>query len=182
MAILFAPNDVVTANAAWAANCGPAALGAVLRCDLSPLRRLFPRFPARCYTTLTDLKSALGTLCAERPGRHFSHRRLQRDDGVLPPTKHGLIQVQWTGPWTDGPKANGKWAYLHTHLIAVSEGKWVYDINALPEDATVPGVFGNEGGGWLCVDDWNQTIVPMMTQFPRATGGWFALNEIEVSL
>ncbi|RTL16304.1 MAG: hypothetical protein EKK55_24455 [Rhodocyclaceae bacterium] len=161
--VLYAPADVDWASVRWGANCGPAALAAVLECDVGPLKPQFPQFPHRAYTTLTQMKEALGSR-----GRLFSARQLRRADGVLPaalPT-YTLVQVQWTGPWTE-PGANPRWAYTHTHWIAtVGERRdpranplfpadpreWVYDVNA--DHETISGdprlsVLRASGGGWI---------------------------------
>lgn len=180
---LYAPTDVDIANMRWEANCGPGALAAVLGSEVMALRHLFPQFPAKAYTTLTAMRTAI-----MNAGFQSTTATPARCDGALAPLKRGLLQIQWAGPWTDSPKANGKWAYLHTHWIgAVCDAwgrLWIYDVNA---DHTVTSgnpllsVLSAGGGGWIQEADWRVNLAPMFTaDIDRASGAWFVLKEIEV--
>lgn len=193
-----APLDAEIAYALWKANCGPSALAAVLGTDICPLRPLFPQFPEPGYTTLTAMRDALSRHAGGAV--RWAHRRLPRRDGVLPTPVLGLVQIQWTGPWT-GENGNGRWAYLFTHWIGVARlpnppsggglRQWVYDVNAEPELTTGDrrcSVLAVGGGGWVQAADWKNLVVPALIedirrhQDRRITGGWFPLNEIEVHL
>ena len=180
--LLHAPNDVDLANARWGANCGPGAFAAVLGCNVFSLRTLFPAFPQKAYTTVTTMVAALDA--SQRPHRR---RQLPRQDGVVPSLELGLVQVQWTGPWTDSPGANPRWAYCFTHWIGVARGEvgklWVYDINVdhtTRTGAPCLSVLTPGGGGWVRETDWKTLLVPeLIASTDRATG-WFARYQIEV--
>ena len=70
------------------------------------------------------------------------------------------VRVQWTGPWT-APNANPRWAYRHTHWIATymveRQAAMLFDCN----------------GGIRGFKSWEAEIVPLLTDYDRADGGWY---------
>lgn len=141
---LFTPPDVEDAHRLWGANCGPAALAAMIGLPLAEVRHCFPDFPG--YTNFTLMQAALS----------LAHRidywvGMQRWPG---PGHYGVLQVQIEGPWTDigvPPAA----ALPHTHWVAVEGDGLIYDINA----------------GWLTREQWDAAIVPaLLSSHRRSTG------------
>ncbi len=155
--------DAERASDAWGANCGPAALAAALDVTLDDVRSLFGlEFEAKGYTNPSLMWAALGR----------SHRRWRKS-----PIKHwpsyGLARIQWEGPWTE-PGMNPRWAYRHTHWVAVRRtadmAVEVFDVNALSV------------GGWIPLDTWRTRLVPWLLRraVPRASGGWHITHSIEI--
>src|SRR5687768_4399357 len=59
MGKLWHPPDIERAADEWEANCGPCSLAAILGARVRAVRRYFPHFPERPYTTITTMKAAL---------------------------------------------------------------------------------------------------------------------------
>ena len=141
----YVPPDFPEAYAEWRANCGPAAVAALVGRPLALVRRLFPHFPGKPWCNVTQIRDAL-TGCGLAVK-------------MLPNTwpDRGLVHVQWEGPWmAEGVPVAAR--YRHTHWIAV-DGECVFDVNG--------------GGEWLSRGRWEAEIVPLIVRHTRnATGGW----------
>jgi len=147
--ILYCPSDVEAAYQEWGANCGPAALAAVLGVPLARVRRLFPEFARKPWVNPSTMWTALSL--ARRPARKLGQQW----------PAYGLCHIQWEGPWLSPGVPIGA-AYRHTHWIGAATSPagrpMIYDINA---DA------------WLTMASWEQEVVSLITEMmPRATGGW----------
>lgn len=128
---MYTPPDIAEAYDEWKANCGPAALAALVGRPLAQVREAFPDFPAKPWANPTHMRAALTRL-------DWSHRYC---DGW---PERGLAFIQWEGPWLDPGVPVGA-AYRHTHWVAAAEGK-VFDVNA---------------GNWTTPDEWVTRIVPL---------------------
>lgn len=156
---LYTPPDVADAHELWGANCGPAALAAILGQPVMTMRPFLADFATRPFMTPTQLSAALRA--AQQPfrvRRHLSEARPQ----------YGLLFVQWEGPWTQ-PGVPVRAAYTHTHWVGVAwtadQGQMLYDVNA-GDDA--------RWGGWCAARTWALHIVPAICEgIPGADGGWF---------
>jgi len=159
----FAPFDVAEANQRWGANCGPAALAATMRRNVTGVKHLFPNFAARGYVNPTAMGEALRLARMEftRTGRY-----------TWP--EYGLAFIQIDGPWC-GEGVPAAAAYRHTHWVGVQimgltieaegkrieldRGRRVYDVNA---------------DRWMHEKEWREkTMVEVCQNTPRATGGWW---------
>lgn len=142
---LYVPPDADEAHAAWGANCGPAALAALVGVPVMDVRSWFPEFPGKAWANPTTMKRALALA-----GWTCSHA----DPSVNTFPTCGLAFIQWKGPWTE-PGAAVAWAYRNTHWVA-SVGGLIYDVNAT---------------GWLTPEAWERSIVPLLLENkPKATG------------
>lgn len=155
---LYSPPDVDAAHDAFGANCGPCALAALLRRPVMAVRDAFPWYPSKPWCSPIQLVGALAALRT----RGVSRRHDPGDHTF----RDGLAYVQWTGPWT-APGASPRWAYRHTHWIAVAcSGELVYDANL---------------GSWLHSDEWAEDIAPQLIRdVKRADGGWWIRTTVEV--
>lgn len=153
---LYTPQDIAEAIDAWKANCGPAALAAVLGCPMAVVRDYFPRYPSKPWTNPTHMKAAIvasGYLPRLTiPSRIKQGRRL--------PT-HGVAFVQF---WSDAIEAMPVLRqYQHTHWIAThgesgaEKPAMIYDINA---------------DGWIPPDDWKEELWPRFQEATGATSIW----------
>jgi hypothetical protein len=152
---LYTPSDAQRAYDTWGANCGPAALAALLRRPVMTVLRFLDGFEGRRFMNPTQMQQALHT--AQQPFR--VRRRL--DPGVT----YGLWFVQWEGPWT-APKVPARAAYPYTHWVGVAQtedrGQMLYDVNAAP------------WGSWVPKRGWDRVVVPAIThEIPQATGAYF---------
>lgn len=179
---LFVPPDVIAANDAWGANCGPTALAAVLGCPVMALRDAFSWFPRIAHTNPAHVEQALRLLTLQ--GRTGGWSRVggttwpveanaqHGQDWPRSPFR-GLGMVQWTGPWTDDAEAG--WAKrvapMHTHVIGLAEGglgPMIYDCNQSIED--IP-------GAWLSRETWVTRTAPELLRWHQKTAdkrarGW----------
>ncbi len=157
---LYCPPDVDAAHTTWGANCGPAALAAILHLPLRAVPALSPEFAARGYLNPSTMLVALA-----RAGHHVL--RQARGAGNPWPL-YGLGFVQWHGPWLAPGVPLGA-AYRHTHWIGIAQttehGTMVYDINTWQASG--------HRGAWVPLPWWEQEVVPAITaEVPRATGDW----------
>lgn len=104
------PTDIEEAK--WA-NCGPAALAAILDLSLAETRPLLDGFNQRGYMNITHVKNAL-----DAAGVAFKGRLKTRP-------AYGLMFIQWGGHEKKPAIAQ----YRFTHWIAVA-GDMVFDVNA----------------------------------------------------
>jgi hypothetical protein len=160
---LFTLADAERAHDEWGANCGPAAIAAVLDLTLEEIRPWLGDFENKRYTNPTLMWSILDSLSV-------SWRRLS---APLNWPRHGLVRIQWHGPWT-APGVSPRAAYRHTHWVGAArrgDEIGVFDVNAL-----------NNGSGWCSIADWSAHIVPFILSecVPRADGRWSMTHVVEV--
>lgn len=161
-------DDINRAHKVWSANCGPAAISAVLNRPLDEVRPHMGDFERKGYTNPTLMFAALESL-----GVQFSHRG--RDwQGRVDWPDFGLARIQWERPWTK-PGVPIRARYRYTHWVGVNAGHQdkigIFDVNAI----------GN-GTGWRALFDWAETIVPWILEncVPRANGGWHITHAVEI--
>lgn len=157
---LYTPPDLLAANAAWKANCGPGALAAVLGMPVMKLYPLFRgRFPSKPWTTPTMMQAALSIL-GERV--HVSSA-MPAGDGP------GLLFLQLRGAWDNKPDVA---QYRHTHWVGfVRRARllWVYDVNAAG------------AGAWLPSELWkSQVLAEIVARHPGASGLWRVRTALEL--
>lgn len=155
---LYTPPDLDEAAARWKACCGHGALAAILRCPVMYLRRAFPWAPREPWTSPKRLRLALEHLGVQVGRDALFSREWPRHP--FPP--HGLVFVQFEGPWLD-PGVPVKEAYARTHLAAsstVNGARYIYDVNVEP------------AGGWVPEEVWRRDILPpLAAHYHGATGG-----------
>lgn len=162
----FSLDDAQRAADAWGFNCGPAALCAVLGLTPDELRPHMGNFEQKGYTNPTLMQEVLQRLGAR-------HEVVWRSDAAtelyVPRLRHGLMRVQWGGPWTR-PGVPLRARYRHTHWVAVAE-PWIFDVNAMCV------------GGWLPLDEWALQLVPWLLRqaCPKGDGTWWPTHAWEVS-
>lgn len=160
----FSKNDSQEAFDDWGANCGPTALAMCIARSLKDVKPIFDQvgFPQKKYTNPTMMEDAV-----RLAGRRIVERA--RDARAKPWANHGLVRIQWTGPWT-APGTNQKWAYGHTHWVHshrwdAGGGIWIFDCNS----------------GWTTLADWELRTVPLiLVSIPRADGGFYSTHVWEV--
>ena len=108
----FKQADAQRAFEEWGANCGPGALAVALGVPIASVRPLLPDFPDRRYTSPTMMRQAL-QLAGVPILEECRGTQLPEDCPAQLP-RHGLIRIQWTGPWTL-TGMNPRWAYTYTH-------------------------------------------------------------------
>ena len=104
-------------------------------------------------------------------GHSIVYRQVYRGDdptAQMPRLAHGLVRVQWGGPWTK-PGVPMRVRYRHTHWVAV-EGGHVFDINAICV------------GGWIPYAEWATQLVPWLIRecCPKGDGTWWPTHAIEI--
>lgn len=147
----------------WGANCGPGAIAAVLGLTLDAVHPHMQDFERKRYSNPKLVFAALLSLGAQ----------WRRADAVWP--KHGLVRVQWEGPWTM-PGVPMRARYRHTHWIGarrVGENVWnteIFDINCICV------------GGWVPLKEWSMQVVPWLLREtePKAFGGWHSTHVLEI--
>ena len=150
----------------WQFNCGPGALCAVLNLTPSELRPLMGDFESKGCTNPTLMFDVLKRAGAE-------YRQVYRSDdpkGYVPKIKHGLMRVQWGGPWTkQGVPMRVR--YRQTHWLALrNNSEQVFDINAICV------------GGWMNALEWENQLVPWLIKecVPKGDGTWWPTHALEV--
>lgn len=148
MDTLFEPPDMMEANRAWQASCGPGAFAALTGRTLAATRPFFPDFPAKTWVTPTMMGTALG-----KAGLVW-----KITDAVERDLTHGcgLAFVQFSGSWLNAgvpPTVR----YRHTHWVAANGGQ-VYDANA---------------GAWMPHAEWTGELAPYLVANKRGCTGWF---------
>lgn len=158
----FTPEDFGRANDQWGANCGPGALAAIMMMTLDHVRPHMGDFERKGYTNPTLMLDALRSI--GRPWRM----------GAASWPRHGLVRIQWHGPWMKPGVPIGV-RYRHSHWVAAAAdlrfGYGVFDINAM----------GN-GSGWCRRADWEAIVAPWIIKecVPRGDGTWSITHGIEV--
>lgn len=158
------PADVAEHARAWGANCGPAAFAALLSLELDQVRNMIEGFgdKFRGFTNLTMMRTWLmrAGFKALDP-REVGPKAIMR--GVDRWPEHGLVFLQWLGPWMNGKPQE---QYKHTHWIAVTGcGGYVYDVNA---------------GEWQGARQWEVQTVPELLRAHRGASGWNVRQVLEV--
>lgn len=163
----FTEDDIVKANQAWGCNCGPAALAFITDRTLEDVRPACDGvgFDVKRYMNPTMMAEALRFLC-HRFVSLPNPLRLQLHRTVLPNPflpSFGLVRIQLCGPWTE-LGANPKWAYRHTHWIAVV-GANVFDVNS----------------GECRMQVWEKEVAPAIAKsITRANGKFFVTHSWNV--
>lgn len=172
---IFTKRDFEVANNQWGCNCGPSAIAAVLGLSLDEVGNLMKplQFHSKRFTNPT---MARGTLRAAGVRiRELSLR--DREQNVFP--RRGLVQIQWTGPWTrEG--ANKRWAYMHTHWIAAWET--MRESGYLGEMQIFTEVFDCNVIDFVCpLNNWQLFVAPKLAaSIPRGDLGWFIKHSWEI--
>ena len=169
--VAFTLADATAAYFAWGANCGPAALAAMLGLSLEAVRPRIPCFEQRRYTNPTMMTAALTNLDAPftlTVGK-------ERGVGIEWPFI-GLARIQWEGSWMQPGVPVGA-QYARTHWVGVhttargAAMPWrrIFDINCL------------NVGGWVSLGDWSSHVVPYIWRECgiKATG-WHVTHAIEL--
>lgn len=161
----FSRSDAIRASDEWGANCGPAALAAVMGMTLEQVRPHMGDFESKQYTNPTLMFAALASI--GRPWRKIGPE--------LP--SYGLARIQWEGPWTE-PGVPMRVRYRHTHWVGWCRksrfgDEAAFDVNALG---------GREWDGWVNYAAWANTVVPWILRAcePKANGRWHVTHGIEV--
>lgn len=154
---LYVPTDLMDANLAWGANCGPAALAAVLRRPVQDVQPFFKKFPG--YTTPTLMLHAIRAADREAVITPINDSASR---GRCVPF-YGVAFLQFSGGWWDAKPPRVQ--YKFTHWIAVScdrdtKERHVYDANA------------DHMGGWIPHDEWLAHVMPRIASRHGATGCW----------
>lgn len=157
---LYRPLDVLEAQQAWGANCGPAALAAALE---RPVMSLFeavsdppppdelPGIAARRFRGLIGILQMRAVLASlgvpitwSWTGPSVATLERAEPKGPL------LLCVQWGGPWSDTPGAA-----VHRHWVTMRliPSPWIYDVNAGS---------GPAPGGWRPLVSWHTWVVPRL--------------------
>jgi hypothetical protein len=167
----FSLEDACRAAEEWGANCGPAAIAAVMGMTLEQVRPYLGEFERKGYTNPTLMFETL-----DRIGRPW--RRI----GKAAPS-FGLARIQWEGPWTE-PGVPARVAYRHSHWVGWCRrsrygDEAVFDVNALggPRVST-----RDRFDGWVCYAHWSTLVVPFILANcePKANGRWHVTHGIEV--
>ena len=156
---LYTPADADESHDAWKANCGPAALAALLARPVMSVREFFPAYPARPWSNPTHLKAALTAAGV----RHWNTGKDEAGNVRWP--ARGLVFIQLDGPWCRPGVPIGA-AYRHTHWVATVRED-IYDVNA---------------DEWLPAWRWTLEIVPLLLEHTPGATGWWVRTGIEVEL
>jgi len=161
----FTAADAQRASDDWGCNCGPGAVAAIMGLTLDEVRPFMgPEFERKRYTNPTLMFGVLS-----RIGRPWRSRRQPLDW-----PKHGLVRIQWHGPWM-AETVPIRARYRMTHWVAAmrieGRGIGVFDINAIAS------------GGWVSLKAWSEILVPWILDeaVPRADGKWSLTHVIEVA-
>lgn len=154
-------------NCGWCFNCGPGALCAVLNLTPDEVRPLMGDFESKGYTNPTLMLDVLNRAGAK-------YRQVYRSDdpkGRIPKIQHGLMRVQWGGPWTK-PGVPMRVRYRHTHWVALrNDNAEVFDVNATCV------------GGWMKATEWEWQLIPWLIKecVPKGDGTWWPTHALEVT-
>lgn len=168
MTLKFTQADAQRASDEWGCNCGPAALAAITGRSLDDIRPLMGDFETKRYTNPTLMFAAL-----TRTGLNWWK--------VAAPPTHGLVRVQWEGPWTE-PGVPMRVRYRHTHWIGLKNPLHASMLDQIHRDAGVFDVNAMNSGGWIAYHDWVETLVPWLLAEcePKANGRFSFTHYIQV--
>lgn len=162
----FNLQDSNRASDEWQFNCGPAALCAILNLTPDEIRSKMGDFEKKGYSNPTLVFDTL-----KRCGADY-RMVFRRDEPTSHPViDHGLVRVQWSGPWTK-PGVPMRVRYRKTHWAAVREKSTeAFDVNAMMY------------GGWLPYLLWSSKLIPWLIKecVPKGDGGWWITHGIEVT-
>ena len=164
--VRFSLDDANKAGETWRFNCGPGALCAVLNLTPDELRPMMGDFEQKGYTNPTLMLDVL-----KRAGVQYRQTYRSDEPKGFPMLKHGLVRVQWGGPWTK-PGVPFAARYRQTHWVAMREdSREVFDINAMCT------------GGWLPFREWHDQLVPWLCKecVPKWDGNWWPTHALEVT-
>lgn len=161
----FTIDDAQRAGDEWGFNCGPGALCAVLHLTPEELRPMMGDFERKGYTNPSLMLDVL-----KRCGAVFRQMYRSDEPGEMPRLQHGLIRVQWGGPWTK-PGVPMAARYRQTHWIAMRDGGEVFDINAMC------------CGGWIPFREWHDQLAPWLCRqvVPKWDGRLWATHALDVT-
>jgi hypothetical protein len=164
--LLFGIDEAQKSGDEWGFNCGPAALCAVLGLTPAELRQSMGDFESKGHTNPTLMTDTL-TRCVA------TFRQVYRADqpGGLPELQHGLMRVQWGGPWTK-PGVPMRVRYRQTHWVGMRDGGMeIFDVNAMCV------------GGWISFNEWSLQLVPWLIRecCPKGDGKWWPTHALEVT-
>ena len=148
----------------WRFNCGPGALCAALKMTPAELRPHMGDFETKGYTNPTLMLEVLQRL-------KISHRTMYRSDnpaGTVPEVLHGLLRIQWGGPWTK-PGVPMRVRYRKTHWVALTAlSDYVFDVN--------------HSDAWLPYRTWATELIPWLIRecVPKADGTWWPTHIISI--
>lgn len=169
--VRFSRDDAVKAGE-WKFNCGPGALCAILHLTPDEIRPIMGDFERKGYTNPTLMFDVLRNAKAK-------FRQIYRKDDpaeamtTVTRMQHGLVRVQWGGPWTKPGVPFGA-RYRQTHWIGVRKNAApapeIFDINAIC------------AGGWLSYREWREQLVPWLCKevVPKWDGTLWSTHAIEV--
>jgi hypothetical protein len=165
----FTQADAERAYDEWGANCGPGAIAAITGKTLDEVRPFLGDFEAKHYTNPTLMFDSLKRL-------GIDWRKVTTSVGLWP--NHGLVRIQWEGPWT-APGVPMRVRYRHTHWVGAETSSngpkhaetRIFDINCMCV------------GGWVPLKEWSESVVPWILRelVPKADGRWHMTHVIEVA-
>jgi hypothetical protein len=172
--VRFSLDEAQAAADEWRFNCGPGALCAILNMTPDEIRPHLLGFERKGYTNPSLMADILRGLQVpfrrvfEQIGR--CHRNALK---VATYPNHGLVRIQWDGPWCD-PGRPAVARYRHTHWIAVR--------NYLALDAESFDVNAMCVGGWIPRKEWGDELQPWLLKQcePRANGRWWPTHCWEI--
>jgi hypothetical protein len=154
---LYTPPDVDQAHAEWGANCGPAALAAIIGSPLAAVKDAFQRygFGQRGYCNPSQMVQAVRDL--GHSAELTRHARTGIRGREFP--QHGVVFLQFTSEYIDCLPIPAQ--YRLTHWIGMhsfgGDSLCVYDVNS----------------GWEPWQDWCVEVWPRLAAANRnATESW----------
>jgi hypothetical protein len=151
--LAFSAEDSVRAYREWGFNCGPAALAAVTGKTPEEVRPHLGWFERCGYLSSVPMRHAIKAM-----GFMYYWTFIDEKPGVFP--KHGLMLVQFGGPWLQEPGKYTKWASKYTHWVAAKRfhgDDWIFDIN----------------GAWMPRSEWERDVIPRLVEATnRCDGTW----------
>jgi hypothetical protein len=136
------------------------------------VRQHIPGFDKKRYTNPSMMAAALKSL-----GVEFLSRPTNGKDFC----QYGICRIQWLGPWTE-PGVPPAAAYHYTHWVGCLQtgGKpttWIYDLNMhLIQRPNL-----DNADIWPTLAQWAGYIVPKLTKYSGATGGWLVTHNWELT-
>jgi hypothetical protein len=188
--VRFDRDEAQDAGDEWGFNCGPAALCAVLGRTPAEIRPHMGDFEQKGYTNPTLMASILRNLGVKFSRKFEALGEAKPDnprDFKLYP-KHGLVRVQWGGPWTK-PGVPIRARYRHTHWVAVRfPREWGPGRDGVSWERSplVPEVFDINAiivGGWLPWKEWADQLMPWLQKevIPKGDGTWWPTHSWDLN-
>ena len=152
--------DAEKAAREWKSNCGPGAIAAALDTTLETIRPYLGDFEKKYYTNPKLMIQILENL-----GVSWKNCELNWPN-------HGLVRVQWVGPWTEEGTPLRK-RYRHTHWVASIRDDlevYIFDINCICV------------GGWVSMREWEDQVIPWLLKKvePMGYGTWYPTHRLEI--